>query len=55
MEGLDANDAASLAAWIEQEEAAEAAEAAEARKRARIEVEFAPFVLSFDIYFSSNY
>jgi hypothetical protein len=42
-------DSAEEAAWIEEEEAAEAAEE-EARKRARIEVEFLSFVLSFDTY-----
>jgi hypothetical protein len=54
---MDSSDEADLAAWIEEEEAAEAAQAAEeaARKRARIEVEFPPFVLSFDMYLSSNY
>jgi hypothetical protein len=44
-------DFADEAAWIEEEEAAEE----EARKRARIEVEFPPFILSFDTYLSSNY
>jgi hypothetical protein len=46
---MDSADEADLAAWIEEEEAAE-----EARKRARIEVEFPPFVLSFDTYLSSK-
>jgi hypothetical protein len=50
---MDSADEADLAAWIEEEEAAEAAEE-EARKRARIKVEFSPFVLSFDTYLSSN-
>jgi hypothetical protein len=49
---MDSADEADLAAWIEEGEAAEAAE--EARKRARIEVEFPPFILSFDTYLSSN-
>jgi hypothetical protein len=55
---MDSDDKADLvAAWIEEEEAAEAAQAAEdeARKRARIDVEFPPFILSFDTYLSSNY
>jgi hypothetical protein len=50
---MDSADEADLAAWIEDEEAAEAAEE-EACKRARIEVEFPPFVLSFNTYLSSN-
>jgi hypothetical protein len=50
---MDSADQANLAAWIEEEEATEAAEE-EACKRARIEVEFPPFVLSFDTYLSSN-
>jgi hypothetical protein len=47
---MDSADKADLAAWIEEEEATEE----EARKRARIEVEFPPFVLSFDTYLSSK-
>jgi hypothetical protein len=43
-------DFADEAAWIEEEEAAEE----EARKRARIEVEFPPFILSFNTYLSSK-
>jgi hypothetical protein len=49
---MDSSDEADLPAWIEEGEAAEAAEE-EARKRARTEVEFPPFVLSFDTYLSS--
>jgi hypothetical protein len=54
---MDSSNEADLDAWIEEEQAVAAAQAAEeeARKRARIEVKFPPFVLSFDTYLSSNY